>query len=912
MATSNLGELVVKIAGDTGDISKKLDDLGGRLDKLGRAAQQSSGGFVKWALNVTGVNQALELAGKLIDPLADGIKFLGDKTLDAIKASADHETQIARLNAALEASGQFTETYSSELEALAESIAKVAGVSAESVINIERLLVSFGAAPAQVESLTQSVLDLSAGLGIDAQSAAQAFGKALQGNFSALTRLGVVADEAGRKADELGRNMETLRGKFGPDVASAAEDYARAFVDIRRGYGDTSKASSDLQKRLDSLKSQFNSAAAGAIERYALKAAKVSDAYKRAAASGLTLAQAQQQIEARLGGQAAAQAQTFAGRINAVSSAYGDLLRAAGDVITQNPRVAGALQAAGKAFDDLAKRINDNRGGLDGVFDAIFGGAIDGAKRAATAVEDFGKTFDFPLLTTAAQAIQQFLGGIDEQAKQVAEPIQRIGNLFTNVDQSLATSSAAIKTWGEQAKEAFASVSGSFTNDIQKKLGEGVDVKFAFPTAADVGTALGALSPVVIKEGARLGADFLTGFTRGFTERIASSLFGKDFTDKAFGALDRAAEEGKKKLGDKLLETPEEFQKRFELDLRLNSEEAEQKADALERNLDGLLEKYRGGIKLSLDDSQVQSRLAALNTALDDLRRSVTIPVTLNEVGFETSYQNVALRLASLRQPVVIPVGFQQTGGGAGGANNIAVPEPPKSGPGSPTATGAAAGTAWGTAWAASAAGQIATSGSFNSQLARMQADLATQFSNFPSFIVNGEVRFSGSPSLPATEYMTQYLPSLIDRFAAYVAKEDITLFTSASEVIKNAGDATKEQIREMITGLEAIMNRFGSAIPNLLAVAPLRSSVGMPRFGTDVALAPGREILAARGTIDVLRQVLATITDQNALAHETNDIAAGTLQATRSLASGLASGGFAADTTKTQKRSGFLGGTLR
>jgi|GEM_PF-5770146 len=106
---------------------------------------------------------------------------------------AAEEARVAtyRLTTALEASGQASFGVASALIAQAEALESLTGVSDETVLAVQAILLSMGATADQVERLTPLVLDVSAAMGTDATTAARQLGQALDGEEIQLGRLNI-------------------------------------------------------------------------------------------------------------------------------------------------------------------------------------------------------------------------------------------------------------------------------------------------------------------------------------------------------------------------------------------------------------------------------------------------------------------------------------------------------------------------------------------------------------------------------------------------------------------------------------------------------------------------------------------------------------------------------------------------
>jgi lambda family phage tail tape measure protein len=106
---------------------------------------------------------------------------------------AAEEARVAsfRLMTALEASGQAAVGAAEGMSSQAEALESLTGISDETTMAVQSLLLSMGATANQVERLTPLVLDVSAAMGTDALTAARQLGQALDGQEIQLGRLNI-------------------------------------------------------------------------------------------------------------------------------------------------------------------------------------------------------------------------------------------------------------------------------------------------------------------------------------------------------------------------------------------------------------------------------------------------------------------------------------------------------------------------------------------------------------------------------------------------------------------------------------------------------------------------------------------------------------------------------------------------
>ena len=110
---------------------------------------------------------------------------------ESIKAFAEQEQAIAKLDNALRNQGITARNVKDDIVAYASELQRTTTFSDETIIANQALLVSFGLVGDQLKSATKASLDLSVGMGTDLRTATLMVEKAFQGQTTALCRLGI-------------------------------------------------------------------------------------------------------------------------------------------------------------------------------------------------------------------------------------------------------------------------------------------------------------------------------------------------------------------------------------------------------------------------------------------------------------------------------------------------------------------------------------------------------------------------------------------------------------------------------------------------------------------------------------------------------------------------------------------------
>jgi hypothetical protein len=842
MAGAKVEELLIRLGVDVGDVKNKLGGVQDSLDRLAKQSEGAGGGFTKFQAKTVTLAAALDIARTAFDAIHGAVQRTGEFLADAVRESEADEAATAKLNAALKAAGEFTSSYSQALLDNAKALSQQTTATSTAIVDIERLLVSLGIAPSRIEEVTQAVLDLSSGLGVDAETGARAFARAMQGDFGALSKMGIVVDDTAKKAEQLDDVLAGIGRSLGAGVAADAKSYAAAMLDVKRGYGDTTDSGTKLEKQLESIRTKYNDKVAGEVERYANQFVKVSTAFKDAHAKADPLGKALAAVESRLGGQAAAEAATFAGMVAQTSNAYAELKRSIGDVVTQSEPLRNLIEGIKAAFEETTTFIENNRDALidlenKGIRVALLGfqGLLESAREITTSL-------DFPEAVGAFDAligkVKELRGGVE----QAEAPIRRIGDLLTNEIDPATKLTIDVET--ETALEKF------------KDLATKITVLFA-------------------ELGAQAAIEFVPAFFRELSKTLPN-VFIK--SDALVGKLKESVTQALTDMQRDLDRQELEGKLKFDLEFEPKTPELLAEIEQLKQRLQELTSPERK-ISLNIDSTGVDTGIATVSAALQTIQRPVSIPVSFETAGFETSLTALNVSLDTIRNtPVLIPIAFSApAGGGIGGFGKGAAAG------GGATAAGAAAGGLYGAAFAAQAAAQFRTEGPglFNPIAADLAAGLASTFSNLgPMTIdVNGNVFMSGSPTLPATEYITSYLPALFETLAGQVADQEITLFSTAADVLKRGSAAALSDVRAAIGQLEAIQKRISPATREQL-LKP--SSVPFSPGGA----AARDEILVIEGLIRELEKQSQLVTLQTGVMRDAREATAQLRAATDALRS--------------------------
>lgn len=142
-----------------------------------------------------------------------GSGLIGGSIALFVRESIQGEDAIARLNAGLRASDQYTAKTSASLQAYADELQSMTRYSGESIMGVESLFASFGMGEGKIKRTTQATIGLSSALSMDLQSASMLMVKAFEGNAQALSRYGIKIDEGIIGTQALDAVLSAIEGK---------------------------------------------------------------------------------------------------------------------------------------------------------------------------------------------------------------------------------------------------------------------------------------------------------------------------------------------------------------------------------------------------------------------------------------------------------------------------------------------------------------------------------------------------------------------------------------------------------------------------------------------------------------------------------------------------------------------------
>tara|TARA_R100000808_G_scaffold23307_1_gene51583 strand:+ start:5904 stop:7550 length:1647 start_codon:yes stop_codon:yes gene_type:complete len=462
--------------------TKNIGGLNSALGGLAGKAALAAGGFFGAGMLLSGMKNAIDLAGK---------QELAEKKLEA---SLGH-TSTALLEQA-------------------RALQQVTTFGDEAIIEAQALIAAFVDDEEAVKAATAATLDLAAAKGMDLTAAADLVSKTLGSSTNALSRYGIQVEGAVGSTDRLNSLTGNLADVFGGQASAQAETMSGKIAQMKNALGDAAEAFGELLFPLviplaEGLKA-IGESAVSVIEAFrslqdgTLMASETTEVMVRKASDS---ADSLYDMEQAMVGVKGAMKEMFP-----ESKSFNDALRMARE---EGGTVFTEFQKLQVIYTDLKGRIHETKIGLEeGTVEwANYQAAINPAsitmldfnKENANYLENLKKIE--PVQITAMSNMERFTSGIKSnkdvlksQGKQFVSNMQTIGKAYPKAEK------AAKRTAQVQALvDAYASANAAY------KAMAGIPVIGPGLGIAASAAAVGAgLANVKMIEQAKHGADFIT------------------------------------------------------------------------------------------------------------------------------------------------------------------------------------------------------------------------------------------------------------------------------------------------------------------------------------------------------------------------------------------------------------------
>lgn len=196
-----------------------------------------------------GLDSAKRRVGKLTQTIksygaeigaAVGMVYAAIKVIKKLtEAYKIQETAVAKMEAALKATGAYSPTLSKNLRQLAKDLQSVTIYGDEATLEMTSLLQSLAKLnQEQLVKIIPAIQDFSTGMGVDLNTAASLVGKTLGSTTNALSRYGIVIDMTGTKEEKLKELTEAINASFGGMAEAMGDTYTGQVTILKNAFGD--------------------------------------------------------------------------------------------------------------------------------------------------------------------------------------------------------------------------------------------------------------------------------------------------------------------------------------------------------------------------------------------------------------------------------------------------------------------------------------------------------------------------------------------------------------------------------------------------------------------------------------------------------------------------------------------------
>ena len=211
------------------------------LDKLAGTSQRTSR-----SLKDDAKNASASLDGLKSTIVGLGGAYVGFGAVqESLRAFAESDEAVGSLNATLENTGRVTSNLSATLQDYASDMQLVGVVSDDAIIKGDAFLALYsGISDDLLPRASKAIADLAAqnkGLNAtteDVTTAAKALGKAADGNFSALSKMGIVISDSAKDSDNFARVLTEVESKVGGVNEKLGNTATGGLVRFKNAAGD--------------------------------------------------------------------------------------------------------------------------------------------------------------------------------------------------------------------------------------------------------------------------------------------------------------------------------------------------------------------------------------------------------------------------------------------------------------------------------------------------------------------------------------------------------------------------------------------------------------------------------------------------------------------------------------------------
>ena len=218
-----------KVDSKKGEVS--LGRLDKRVDKVAKTTTRASAGFKNMAAKLAIGVAAFYAASRALRGL---IRWMGD----AIDKAAQQETAEKEMAAALESTGREVANNSKHFKEYASELQKATIYGDEQILSAQALMIQLTKLDREgIDAATKGAIGLASVYKTDLQAATTLVGKALAGNFGALSRYGISVEQTMTAEEKRISLLEQLQVMYKRAEADT-DTYAGKVKQLGNVYGD--------------------------------------------------------------------------------------------------------------------------------------------------------------------------------------------------------------------------------------------------------------------------------------------------------------------------------------------------------------------------------------------------------------------------------------------------------------------------------------------------------------------------------------------------------------------------------------------------------------------------------------------------------------------------------------------------
>ena len=221
-----LGQEYSKAAGE-------LEKVQSRIGQFGAGAQIKEG-IISGLDRIPVVGEAIKIASGGLAGLAAGFGLLAK----GVQEFSQAEDAVASLDAALAQSGQLTEENRVKMQDLAGQLQDTTAIADEKWTAVLAKLTQFGSKADSIDKDADAVKNLAGIMGGDLESAAMMVARAMQGNYVAFSRLGIVIDDSLSPAEKLAKLYEALANRGAGQLEARAKTLSGQWQTLKNNSSD--------------------------------------------------------------------------------------------------------------------------------------------------------------------------------------------------------------------------------------------------------------------------------------------------------------------------------------------------------------------------------------------------------------------------------------------------------------------------------------------------------------------------------------------------------------------------------------------------------------------------------------------------------------------------------------------------